>query len=363
MILRNAEKYIRSSAVLVALPYLGMLTVYTASLVAFDQFLVPLETGGTELPFSASLSTIIAFLLVFRTNTAYERYMMGRAHWQDIISLSKNLGRILIYHCRPQEYHFGPNASITLDMIKTERITALRHLLLFLHSVMKNLRDEHTMKRVDEDYFRNDPRYEHMIFKKSNEAGQKAIMESLTMTALPAAEINRKDSAASQLIIDLDSDLFKIEGAMIAENPLVEIEQITRFVARHSLDPRYHTIHSQLANVIEIHLLSKIVDNYNGCLKILRTPIPRAYSILLSCILFLFCVTFPISILHKFKWWTILISLVIHYVFLGVDAIAKEIENPFGVYENDLPIERFIFDIECELKRLLMSSEFEGQGE
>ena len=86
-----------------------------------------------------------------------------------------------------------------------------------------------------------------------------------------------------------------------------------------------------------------------GCERIANTPIPRAYSIHLEQMIWIYCLTFPFMILERFGFWTVLISAVVYYVILGVYAIGGEIENPFGKDNNDLPLELYCEEIRDEL--------------
>jgi putative membrane protein len=56
--------------------------------------------------------------------------------------------------------------------------------------------------------------------------------------------------------------------------------------------------------------------------------------------------TMPFGLVFEFKYWTILISTFVLYVFGSIELIAEEIEDPFGVDENDLPLDALCETIE-----------------
>jgi putative membrane protein len=47
----------------------------------------------------------------------------------------------------------------------------------------------------------------------------------------------------------------------------------------------------------------------------------------------------PFQIVDDLHWWTGLISALVSFTLLGIEAIGLEIENPFGYDANDLPLD------------------------
>ena len=58
----------------------------------------------------------------------------------------------------------------------------------------------------------------------------------------------------------------------------------------------------------------------------------------------------PFQLRHALRWITIPGTIVGAYIILGIAAIGREIENPFGRDENDLPLDKFCEGLEDELK-------------
>ena len=128
----------------------------------------------------------------------------------------------------------------------------------------------------------------------------------------------------------------------IMNNPPLEVA----FWISDYLQQQYnrHCIKSyQLTSLQE--LLNILVDNLGSCERILRTQMPLAYAIHLKQLLLLYCFLLPFQIVQSLGWWTGLISALVSFTLLGIEAIGLEIENPFGYDENDLP--------SAELKRIL----------
>ena len=67
----------------------------------------------------------------------------------------------------------------------------------------------------------------------------------------------------------------------------------------------------------------------------------------------LFCITLPFALAEAFGWSTIVYTSIIAFTLFGIEEIGVEIENPFGVDENDLPMEQICSTIEHNLLAIL----------
>jgi len=70
--------------------------------------------------------------------------------------------------------------------------------------------------------------------------------------------------------------------------------------------------------------------------KILRTPMPLAYSRHLEHCLHIYILALPFQLVHDLMWITIPVVIVACFAILGILGIGEEIENPFGYDDNDL---------------------------
>ena len=66
----------------------------------------------------------------------------------------------------------------------------------------------------------------------------------------------------------------------------------------------------------------------------------------------LYAFALPMALVDQFGWMTILVTLVVSYVFFGIEEIGVEIEDPFGSDDNDLPLESFVETIEGDIQQL-----------
>lgn len=93
-----------------------------------------------------------------------------------------------------------------------------------------------------------------------------------------------------------------------------------------------------------------LIDHLGGCERIDSTPLPFAYAVHLRRALVLYCLTLPFAIVSIFGEWTVLVSLIVSYVLIGIEEIGAEIEGPFGRRHNDLPLDDLCRRLEANLR-------------
>jgi putative membrane protein len=97
-----------------------------------------------------------------------------------------------------------------------------------------------------------------------------------------------------------------------------------------------------------------LIDHLGGCERILKTPIPPAYSILIRQFIFIFLVTLPFGLLLKVDWLTPLVTMFVAFPILALDEIGVELQNPFSTRRlNHLPLDSICETIERNLMALL----------
>ncbi len=99
--------------------------------------------------------------------------------------------------------------------------------------------------------------------------------------------------------------------------------------------------------------LRRLIDHLGACERIRKTPVPFAYVVHLRTAMVVFGVTLPFALLDTFGWSSILYNALIAFVLFGIEEIGVEIENPFGVDANDLPLEQICSTIEHNVTALL----------
>ncbi|MBD2250225.1 bestrophin family protein [Nostoc parmelioides] len=217
-------------------------------------------------------SIVLGLLLVFRTNTAYERFWEGRKAWGSIVNNTRNLARqiwVSVDEISPKD--------------REAKISVLNLLVAFAVATKLHLRGE-------------------LINSE---------LEDLIST----------------------SRYFKLKSM---NNPPLEVafwigDYLQQQYTRKCLNSY------QLTSMQE--LLNNLVDNLGSCERILRTPMPLAYSIHLKQLLLLYCFLLPFQMVESLGWWTGLVVGLVSFTLFGIEAIGLEIENPFGYDPNDLPLD------------------------
>lgn len=95
--------------------------------------------------------------------------------------------------------------------------------------------------------------------------------------------------------------------------------------------------------------LNELTAYHGGCERLANTPIPYAYSVLLHRTVYIYCTLLPFSLVDAVGVFTPLISVFISYAFMALDAIASELEEPFGTEPNDLALDAMCITVERSL--------------
>ena len=231
---------------------------------------------------------VLGLMLVFRTNTAYERFWEGRRLWGSLVNVSRNLARQIWTNVAEPE-----SDNIVLG------------------------RQSDTVPGAQSD----------------REA--KAATLRLLVAFAVATKLHLRQQPVNQELEQLlpSSKFFKLKQM---NNPPLEVAfWIGDYLQQQYQRDRLH-IHQLIAMQ---ELLNGMVDSLGGCERILKTPIPLAYMIHLRQLLLLYCLTLPFQFVSDLGWWTSLVVVLISFTLFGIEEIAVEIENPFGQDANDLPLD------------------------
>ncbi|WP_204104835.1 MULTISPECIES: bestrophin family ion channel [Spirulina sp. CCY15215] len=274
---------LNSSVIPAIFPRVAFFVILSLIVSTLFHFQIPVT-----LPSQTSIvsSLVLGLLLVFRTNTAYERFWEGRKLWGVFINNVRNLAR---------ELWVGIAEESPED--KTEKISTIRLLVAFAIATKLHLRNE----PLDDE-----------------------------LAELMSSE--------------------RYERLKTMNNPPLEIAfWIGDYIKKQSDRDRIGM--SYLLSILQ--LLETMVAALGGCERILKTPIPLAYSIHLKQLLVLYCLCLPSQLVREFGWSTAIIVGIISFTVFGIEEIGIEIENPFGHDPNDLPLDTICQTMKINIEDLI----------
>lgn len=212
------------------------------------------------------LGIVLSILLVFRTNTAYDRWWEGRKHWGALVN-----------HCR----NLAIQLNVTIPAGDTQTRQELGLLIAnFCHAFTWHLRDG---VKLDE-----------LIALKPGD------------TALYGKSGHIPNLISMQI--------------------QAKVEALHRSEAITGYDHLNIKVHTQA-----------LLDILGACERIKKTPIPFSYAVFMRLFILAYAVLLPFSLVHDLGYSAIAITMFVSFAFIGIQLMAEEIEDPFGLDCNDLP--------------------------
>lgn len=222
---------------------------------------------------------VISLLLVFRTNTAYDRWWEGRKRWGELVNDSRNFAVKLN----------------TLDICAEDK--------LFFSRMISNF------AIASKDHLKNG-----------------ALFENLNLTR---------------------EEISKIEKGRHTPVGIVEL-----IYERLQLLKKSGTIQWEEYIILDNNL-NGFINMIGSCERIRNTPIPFSYSLFIKKFIFLYTGTLPIAFVGILGYYSVLVTVFVFYVLVSMEILAEEIEDPFGMDDNDLPTDEISERIKTNVKRIL----------
>lgn len=99
--------------------------------------------------------------------------------------------------------------------------------------------------------------------------------------------------------------------------------------------------------------LQSFTDICGACERIKNTPIPYSYSAFIKKFIFIYVLTLPFAYVFVLGYYVIPVVVFIFYVLASLELIAEEIEDPFGIDDNDLPTKKIAENIKKHIEELI----------
>jgi ion channel-forming bestrophin family protein len=90
-----------------------------------------------------------------------------------------------------------------------------------------------------------------------------------------------------------------------------------------------------------------------GCERILTTPLPFVYSLMVRRTTYLYCWLLPFALIEATNWFAPIFAAIVAYVFFGLQAVTNELELPFRNAHNGLPLDAMCRIIEVSAAEAL----------
>jgi putative membrane protein len=267
------------------LPLVLFVGVYATGVAWFELRFLKLSNNSQlkSIPAIHSLlGVVISLLLVFRTNTAYDRWWEGRKLWGALVNCSRNLAVKL-------DAILLPDDKYNRDFF--ERLLSIFPKELRLHLQMEKTRLE---------------------------------LDSRPHPEIP--DFDRSMHVPSQIISLLEKRIIKLY--------------------------RDKKIQNEELLILNTELVA-FLDICGACERIKNTPIPWSYSSFLKKFIFIYVLTMPIGFVFTMGYYMVPAVMLVFYVLASLEVIAEEIEDPFGIDANDLPMEKLTQTIAKNVDEIL----------
>ena len=95
--------------------------------------------------------------------------------------------------------------------------------------------------------------------------------------------------------------------------------------------------------------LSALANAQGGLERIKNTPLPRQYNHFPQIFTRVYCLLLPVGLVHDLTYLTPVGSTVIGFMFLALDRIGRDLEDPFENTLHDIPMQAITRAIEADL--------------
>jgi ion channel-forming bestrophin family protein len=275
------RRFHSSDAIRSLLKNVAYFGLYTLILVVIESNFYPIKVNIDTILISL-LGTLLSLLLVFRTNTAYDRFWEGRKLWGGLINNSRSFAMMV-------------GAMLPAEDVENRRFFA-KYLPAFAFGLKNHLRDT--------------AHYEE--FEGMDEAFVTRLRNVLHVPNAIASELFSR----------------------------LEMLYRTDVLTGHDL-----------RNIKPQH--DAFVDITGACERIKRTPIPYSYGFYIKLFITVYLGMIPLLLMDKYSYYTIPAVMFAAYALMGLEAIASEIEEPFGLDTNDLPLDQMARTIYLNVHEIL----------
>jgi len=186
------------------------------------------------------------------------------------------------------------------------------------------------------------------VLPEGEQAGKKRMAALISNFAISLAEHLRRGAKVEELInlSDEDKEVYPTK------------EHLPGFIS-FQVQQELQTLHkagvtSNADHINLRHNANALLDILGACERIKKTPIPFSYAVYIKLFISIYAVLMPLVLYSSYHLWTVPMVMMIFFAFIGVELMAEEIEEPFGLDCNDLPTASIAHTIKNNVHELLL---------
>jgi putative membrane protein len=103
--------------------------------------------------------------------------------------------------------------------------------------------------------------------------------------------------------------------------------------------------------------LAGLMDAQGGAERIKNTPMPKQFDFYPRFFVQIYCLMLPVGLVESLGWFTPLGSTLVGFMFLALDKMGNDLEDPFENTIHDVPMTAIATTIEINLRQLLGETE------
>lgn len=308
-------------------PYLIFYTAYGLGTVWVFHFLehIDINISMPFLPLSV-IGIAVAFYVGFKNSQAYDRFWEARKVWGGIVNYSRTWANQVMSFVSTL-HHSGEISDEELYMIRKEMI--YRH-IAWLNALRINLRKKAA----------------HSINHKKS-----------------ARKFNEKLQVEMEWHDAIECFVTKSEGTEVVshKNPPAQIirhqgERLKELVEQGLVDDFRHM---EMMRVLE-----EFYNLQGKCERIKNTPFPRQYAFMSKIFTWIFVLLLPLGLTgefskmgHSYIFLSVPFFILIAWIFMSMERIGDNSEDPFEGTMNDVPMTALCRMIEIDLREMLGETE------
>ena len=246
----------------------------------------------------------LSLFLAFRNNSAYDRWWEARSLWGSLVNTARTFARQVLTLVDPDPAS-PDDVSDDESGVLVSRRTLVELQIAYVHALRCHLRKQNPFPELERTL---DPQVVEYL------RGQRNV---------PAA-------------------LLLIKGRILRQ--LFDRGRLDSF--------RFTAIDRSLTDLCNVQ---------GACERIKNTPLPRQYEFFPRLLVHMYCFLLPFGLVAGLGMLTPLASTLVSFIFVSLDTIGRDIENPFENTVHDTPMSTLTRAIEVNLRQNLDQDEIPAE--